>query len=299
MQIDERVREALERAFAAARLATVTTEEMLSALRAEGIGSYERLVEELVRAVRRAGTPPQQLGIDVLARETPSALAERVVHRVPQVPLTVDGVGIQPEEISRFDGRVLHFVAGDAESLAAFTDGRLVSIWLQISILAGIATRGTRRSRVAQQVAPPYDLEPANTGAAAGGSTRPGSGPPTGGPFYHPPDLGTPGASGMPGNLGNGAPWTTTFVLYQDIYWRGSQLVLQAGQGYSDLTEVGNGFIGSWNDQASSISSSELIGVCGEHVNFDGSRLIVLKHTPYVDLTSIGWNDRISSVYAG
>lgn len=304
MDIREKTGEALARAFAAARLDTLTTEDLLGALHAEGIDSYELLVDELVHAARRAGTPPQALGIDVLAREASPALAERTVHRVPQVPLTVDGVGIEPHEISRFDGRVLDFVTAGTGPLAAFSDRRLVSLWLQISVLGGIARRGARRSRLSQPAASLYDVDPADFGAAAGGSTRPASDPPnSAGGSQHPPDDGSrSGSSGPPivgSDSGTAAPWTATFVLYQDVDWRGFQLVLQPGQGYNDLTEVGNGFFGSWNDQASSVSSSDLIGVCGEHIDFGGSRLVVLQHTPYGNLTTIGWNDRISSVYAG
>jgi hypothetical protein len=301
MQIEERTQESLRSVFKAARLETVKSEDVLEALQAEGIESYERLVDELIRAARRAGTPPQRLGLEVLARETSPQLVERIVHRVPQVPLTVDGIAIEPQEISRFDGQALDFVAGDG-SLAAFTDRRLISTWLQISIIGRIAARGKRQKSDVLDISP-YDLEQAG-GAAAGGSIKPAADPPnSGGPVNPPPGgwRGSGGDSGFnspPGPTG-GAPWTANFVLYQDIRWGGSQLGLQSGEGYNDLTEVSNGLFSDWNDEASSVSYSELWGVCGENINFDGSRLVIPNHTPYIDLSGIGWNDRISSVYAG
>lgn len=44
-------------------------------------------------------------------RATPADLAKTIVHRVPRVPVVIDGVRYEPQEITRFNGRALHFVA--------------------------------------------------------------------------------------------------------------------------------------------------------------------------------------------
>jgi hypothetical protein len=87
--------------------------------------------------------------------------------------------------------------------------------------------------------------------------------------------------------------------MYRDVSWRGRTLVLESGRGYDDLTELSMDWFSDWNDKASSLASSDLIGVYGEHTNFEGSRLVVNSHTPYENLGDLGWNDRISSALAG
>lgn len=60
---------------------------------------------------------------DPVPQTTPASLAKTIIHRVPSVPVVIDGVHYEPQQIARFNGRALHFVAGPQERgvLRAFT----------------------------------------------------------------------------------------------------------------------------------------------------------------------------------
>src|SRR5205823_4039775 len=89
-------------------------EELLKALRAEGVNTIPELVDRLLAFRESSHRKPHDgavLAGSALARiDKPQPEHKEIVHRPPSVPLCVDGVAIEPAEIVQFNGRALHFV---------------------------------------------------------------------------------------------------------------------------------------------------------------------------------------------
>jgi hypothetical protein len=82
----------------------------------------------------------------------------------------------------------------------------------------------------------------------------------------------------------------------------GNSLSLQPGFLYKDLTNVHMSgmwpFGSDWNDQISAVTLNGATVVCAEHTNFEGSTLLLSPQSGnLIDLSPLGWNDRISSVW--
>lgn len=91
-----------------------TREEIMEKLRAERVDTVDKLVDKLL-AYRKSNPPHKPnhadfLGSILASPETRPKSLKPLTHRPPQVPLYVDGVAIDPKDISRFDGRPLEFV---------------------------------------------------------------------------------------------------------------------------------------------------------------------------------------------
>jgi hypothetical protein len=102
------------------------------------------------------------------------------------------------------------------------------------------------------------------------------------------------------------APGRIQTVFYENIWFDGDYLQLDAGYGWPDLTEVHRGFLHSddWND---TISSLVMFGtsacVLCEDIHYEGSTLSFFGPVPgtgatpeIADLRVWGWNDRTSSM---
>jgi hypothetical protein len=67
------------------------------------------------------------------------------------------------------------------------------------------------------------------------------------------------------------------------------------GEAYPDLTEVGHGLFGDWNDAISSVAWCRWDVSLFEHINFGGSQLWLRGGCNTPNLVPLGWNDRASS----
>ncbi|WP_307710939.1 hypothetical protein [Streptomyces sp. V1I6] len=103
-------------------------------LKNEGIDTPEALLVELGEGLKereasqRRPAPP----LDVLHMGSESSPAEvaRIVQRVPQVPFTLNGTTYDPEDISRFNGRELHFIPS-GDHLLVVDDREMMTAWRQ------------------------------------------------------------------------------------------------------------------------------------------------------------------------
>jgi hypothetical protein len=77
-------------------------------------------VREVKGVVERIPAGTSQAEFMETHRMTPEAEA-KIVHTVPQVPVIIDGIRYEPEQIHLFDGRQLGFTVGQDGQLYAFT----------------------------------------------------------------------------------------------------------------------------------------------------------------------------------
>jgi hypothetical protein len=246
-----------------------------------GVG--ELLVTAIPKA-RRAAPP------------TPSAIR----HRPPECPLFIDGVAHDPADIVRYDGTPLHMTVtetADGVCLHAFTHD--VTIQALTALFA---------MRVLDWGTPP-----------GGGPSQPGqqgpSWPPTNGcgfmgmePCY-PPSRPPSGSGGSGGSSGGGGTvpaiidpmYQGTVCIFEHVDYHGDWFWVESGRVYSDLTEVSRNttlwWSDDWNDTISSMSMTNDHMLYSEHTHQQGNTLYLKPNTKVRELVSIGWNDRISSVW--
>ncbi len=84
-------------------------------------GKTWKVVREEKGVVEKLPAGTKQVDFMVRHQMTPEAEA-KIVHQVPEVPVVIDGVLYQPEDIHKFDGRQLGFTLGLDGRLYAFTD---------------------------------------------------------------------------------------------------------------------------------------------------------------------------------
>ncbi|GII89177.1 hypothetical protein Ssi03_71670 [Sphaerisporangium siamense] len=119
-------------------------EDVLEVLRENGITTLDALVRHGLSAPRSASPEPVRASVPLGSAEAPGGSAApngRVTHRPPSMAVVVDGVEHDPADLTRFDGRPLHFVASHANGeprLLAFTDDRPLRTALWVASL----TRG-------------------------------------------------------------------------------------------------------------------------------------------------------------
>jgi hypothetical protein len=252
-------------------------EDVVAALRSEGVDALDLLVDVLAQATRkvpRGRVPPCLRDPQQMSNETPPELRATIVHPVPQLPFLLRGTLYDPPDITRFDGQELHFISSpDSSHIIAIDDRAAMERWWQFSFVsANLKTLEAKGSGTTSTTTWPPTGE--------SGVGWPGTG---GGPTLEIP-LGPPY-----GGLG---PPRTTF--HEHIHFRGSDIELEPGWGYPDLTEVAWTFLGTgdWNDTISSVKLYRTeLATLYEHVGWAGSTFST-THEP--DLTRYGWNDRAS-----
>ncbi len=84
-------------------------------------GKTWKVVREEKGVVEKLPAGTKQADFMVRHQMAPEAEA-KIVHKVPEVPVVIDGVLYQPEDIHKFDGRQLGFTLGPDGRLYAFTD---------------------------------------------------------------------------------------------------------------------------------------------------------------------------------
>jgi hypothetical protein len=213
------------------------------------------------------------------------------------VPIEIDGTVYDPQDITRFNGQVIHFLYTQNDMgepmLQGFTGtewSRAMQTYFQIRHLISALDVGPH----------PLDLFPPT--------------PPS--PFSLPPYPAPSGWPSWPPNPWAPSPWPPTFPLaphppappppppppeakfHEHADFSGDWLWLGAHKEYNDLTEVGRGFLhtGDWNDIISSLDTSNFTVVLYEHINFEGPGISFPPHTSISNLSLVGWNDRASSI---
>jgi hypothetical protein len=246
-------------------------EDVVAGLREQGIDSLDLMVEVLVRAARQAtgkNGAAQPIDIRRFAQSTPKEVAERIQHRVPLVPFVLNGTLYDPEDINRFDGRELHFVAGSSRNeLVAFDDRNVIARFWEHTYVAAMAgaLAGPKVGNIAPQ---------GTTTFLAGPEEWPG------------------GWSAWPEcDDGPGA------YYYSDAApdW-GDTLYCPPNRGYPQLSKVCRGFLctGDWNDVISACQGSGIhVIAMYEHKDWAGDSYTGWSQS---QLNWLGWNDRASGV---
>jgi hypothetical protein len=260
-------------------------EDVVSALRNEGVDSLDILIEILARATRKGpGIRSRSRPLDVqrLSNNAATDRTSQIVHQVPQLPFLLRGTLYDPVDIDRFNGKELHFLsARNRDQLVVIDDRAVMENWWQLTSIS-LNLSSVPHALSTNELAGGGNVTPTNIGdptvivGKPGGSSGPeGFGPPI--PAPPPPQ-----------------PHTN---FYEDINYGGSRLILEPNRGYADLTEVAYTFFGTgdWND---TISSIELVAtgvaVLYEDVDWMGSTFTTTQNEP--NLLSYGWNDRASAI---
>jgi hypothetical protein len=255
----------------------LTTGDVLASLEAIGIQSLEEVAARLLEKIKLEAQPdagtPTPIDLQMLRRPPPDGLEATIEHAVPQVPFLCNGTEHDPEDIRRFNGKAIAYLptrTGTGDTQLHILDdmqlvrSRLVARYVN-RLMASFAAGSLRSPRSASLTA---DFR----GDALAIAESPASV--------------TVGEHELSFVVGPEDPFPTP--------WVGRTLILDPGWWYSDLTQ-GSGF---WNDRISFIGSSRSSCIFWEHINGQGDALLAGAHIggdwiPF--LTSIGWNDRISS----
>jgi hypothetical protein len=84
--------------------------------------------------------------------------------------------------------------------------------------------------------------------------------------------------------------------FFEDINLDGDTIGLNPDTAYPDLTDVGHGLFGDWNDIISSVDWCRWDVSLFEHINYGGSQLWLRAGCNTPNLVNLGWNDRASSI---
>lgn len=300
-RIDSLTKEALARGDASG----LTANDVLQALKNEGIDDLNALANKILykmrpsaeEDVRKAAMP---IDYQLLLQPDPKELNPTITHRRPAKPFILDGVSHTPEEISRFDGRPLYFVSigrsMDDQKLVVFKDKTLLMHYVMNQIVASQLEFTDFKGCIPDPTKPIYCY---GVGSAPGylykyicgyeckTDTTPTPPPPP--PPPRPP-----------------SPPSAQF--FQHMNFAGNSFKMEPGLMYPDLTTLyrsGTRLFedADWNDVISSIFLDQTTVMCWEHVGFHGSMLTLGLGQGGSDpvtaqgyLESLGWNDRISSI---
>ena len=290
------------------RIDSLTKEALVKAFKDDGIIDLEGLAAYMLKRIKKdidvEKTEPRLIDFTLLGQRTPENVARSIVHVAPEVPFVLDGVAYDPKDIRRFDGKALIFIpvvaADGSDRMQVFHDkiGAVVAGYFQVRQLAtllypndfpipGVPPQpqpGTPPGQPPQP--PPYGWPLTGCGSPGlppCGQSQP---PPTAEPTPPPREPNPP------------ATWNQV-QMFEDLDYTGNWLWLTKGYMWMDLTRVSRGgwFGGDWNDEISSLSSTNTSCIYCEHINLEGSKLLVGPNTAKHRLSEFGWNDRISSVW--
>ncbi|MFD9123569.1 peptidase inhibitor family I36 protein [Kitasatospora sp. NPDC059571] len=276
--------------------ANVTEDDVLSLLESEGVSTLRDLVArtlERKRSVLAEGDG--QVRLPPLAFSSRRSEEEKsITHSAPHMALNVDGEDYEPTDITRFNGRPLHYLfdqaATDGPRLYAFTDETPLVALRGISYATRHLTDTERHLRPSLQNIDPRPPRPLDWGV-----------PPTGGPpiWY---DQGPQSGS-------NGGPKPTpnhhdTVQLFSDVNYQGDWFWMGAGYANYRLSRLPRNTVlftsDDWNDVISSISGTNCLVTYWDDMNYGGSSFTPTNtgtgQVAIPDLGPAGWNDRISSL---
>jgi hypothetical protein len=223
--------------------------EALVCLLAVGCGGPEMELEEQ--------QPGEQHGITSPAETPEQELSQEIIHRPPEVPMTLDGVAAAPESVTRYNGQPLYYIPSpDGKQLNVFTTKARLQAFMNDNLQAYGVKQAESVSSLAYNGLV-YIYEHDNFGGGShifGQQSHYGSGD---GALEPDDDLRTIGCflffcgdwndkiSSI--RVQSGPTYT---VLHEHIRFQGSMLVLVTNNDYWRLSPYG------WNDRASSISYS-------------------------------------------
>ncbi|MGW9122435.1 hypothetical protein ACWGRV_38585 [Streptomyces sp. NPDC055663] len=111
-------------------------QDSVAELERYGIESTGDLLSTLSEGFRTAQNAGEELNFDNIPEETPQDLVKAIVQRAPQVPFILNGTMYDPEDIVRFNGQELHFVASlTGDHMLAVDDRQLYARWRQVTRL--------------------------------------------------------------------------------------------------------------------------------------------------------------------
>jgi hypothetical protein len=288
-----KTREKVLKALSTSSLHKLTADEILMALKEDGVESLKGLVTRLTKTIRdSADLSPQSLrriSLQLLSRQTPKKPDSTIVHRVPKLSFVLDGTQYDPKDIRRFNGRELHFVVGSQSAprnaLLAFEDRNILTNWLQIISLSKFAGLNVASTSPSQS---------SDLGILVHGGEH-GPNPPGSAAVYPRPLQGDP-QSGVYYEDGT----VDEVQMFEAAGYQGLGLRLSRGSEFPNLTWVKRSQLlhwqTDWNDAISSIYPTTNLCAYFEHVDFDGAIRIVCPNIGVSDLDWIGFNKIISSV---
>jgi hypothetical protein len=279
-------------------LDSLTIPDVLEALRKNGIKDLEHLVRTQIELARLETNTPAAINLYAPAPEAPSNQAVAIVHRVPQLPVFVDGVLYDPADINRWDGQPLHFLVrpdSAGSQLEAFTGNQWTSAlktYFQVRHLMTLfdVVPGLQRPLEPLDFPIPF-LPPSNP---------PFNPPPP--PFL--PLPGSPGAPHQPPPPPHPPPPPppppSESQFFSDNNFGGDWLWLGRRLAWNDLTRVNRAkflfFSSDWNDVISSVRIWAGTVTFYEHINQGGASLTFQQGLDIPDLNPYAFNDRISSI---
>jgi hypothetical protein len=221
--------------------------------RTAGAHSEARASSELLSKYPSGATKPER------APSERTLAPAAMIHRVPDVPLVLDGEVLEdPEEITQLNGQPLSYTplrTRTGVALAAFTDPRAMV---------------SEASQLVRRMAEGEILEARSEHIC----TSP--------PF----------------NLPDRVQFFWDINESGDTIGLNGTHEGQPGEAFRDLTEIDHGFLGfgDWNDEISSVSQCRWDVSLFEHINFGGSQLWLRAGCNTPNLVELGWNDRASSI---
>ena len=137
------------------------SEDIVSALRNEGISSLDELITALVQVERERRDDPRSLPDPINLHRplnpTPTHSASSMAHSVPELPFVLNGTLYDPRDMERFNGRELHFVPAPRRDHILVIDNEsvMVRFW-QLSYLSAIGA-AAQRSPTPQDMSAPQE----------------------------------------------------------------------------------------------------------------------------------------------
>jgi hypothetical protein len=286
------------------RIDNLTKEALVKAFNDDGIFDLEGIAEHMLKRIKKdienQLTEPRLIDFAPLGKRTTKDLARSITHATPEVPFVLDGIAYEPEDIRRFDGQALVFiptVAADGSTYLQLFDekiGEVIASYFQVRQLAALIKPSDFNIPGLPPPTPPGTPpgQPPSGPPVLVGCGYPGL-PPCG-QSQQPP----PGPTPPPREPNPPVTWGQV-QMFDDADYQGNWLWLAKGYMWNDLTRVSRGgfFGGDWNDAISSLSATNTSCIYCEHINLEGSKLLVGPNTQKHNLEVFGWNDRISSVW--
>ncbi|SCL22955.1 Beta/Gamma crystallin [Micromonospora rhizosphaerae] len=276
----------------------VSREDVVADLKKQKVDALDVLIEVFARQARASSSRKRGERIDVQTFSArPSTAPPKPVHRVPRLPVLLRGTLYDPQDITRFDGTELHFVATGRDHILAIDDRAVMENWWQTSYLSSMASSNNTIMKETTDPTIPT-VTTTNTGRPGGFGTDLGptnfTPPPT--PVPTPVVVGPCVLVPLPAPIEH-----TNFYEHPDFV--GERLELEAGQGaISNLKNEHFGGIFSgddWNDKISSVEMVRTeVTVLYEHVGFVGNSITITGggERQLWRVHNEAWNDRASSV---
>lgn len=235
----------------------------LQQLSARGITTLEQLAESKARMRKPRRIDSQKAFDEMLARSAApadSSIKSNIGPPSASVPIILDGKRVEYNEIARLSGRPLDYVATTVKG-----GGQALVIFSDRTII---------RNHILRQLKGPLQtINKEIENALMAGGLQPASS------LVPRVDLG--------------------LQIFVDINYGGSSWTFAPEEFADDLTEFDEGlgwFEGDWNDKISSVQMGRCYCYAWEDTFWNGASITLSEDTP--DLRAIGWNDRISSIYA-